>query len=100
MIDVLTEDVIELDDAKKYLPGRPDRSTIWRWALSEEGVNGAVLESFKCGRKRYTSKQACQRFVEAQNQSIDAAPAPNSRKRKAAADDPAARARLAKAGLL
>lgn len=63
-IQVLEEDVLRLDDAKKLLPGRPDRSTVYRWALGP-GSHGVRLESFKVGRRRFTTKQAIQRFVEA-----------------------------------
>ncbi|MGH6961195.1 MAG: DUF1580 domain-containing protein, partial [Dongiaceae bacterium] len=60
----MTEDIIRLEDAKKVIPGRPDRATIYRWALGD-GSAGVRLETVKVGRKRFTSKQAIQRFVEA-----------------------------------
>lgn len=70
MIDVLSEDVLPLADAKKLLPGRPDRSTIYRWALGG-GSHGVKLQSAKVGRKRFTSRQAIQRFVEAVTAAAD-----------------------------
>ena len=44
----------------------PDQATIWRWRTS--GVNGAVLECTRLGRKWYTSLAAVERFLAAQNQ--------------------------------
>jgi hypothetical protein len=69
-IQVLEEEVLPLEDAKKLIPGRPDRSTIYRWALGG-GSHGIKLESAKVGRKRFTSKQAIQRFVEAVTAAAD-----------------------------
>lgn len=39
--------------------------TAWRWAL--RGVGGIKLESIKIGGTRYTSREACQRFLERLN---------------------------------
>lgn len=102
MIDILSEDLIRLEDAKKILPGRPDRATIYRWALGK-GTHGVRLESVKCGgRARFTSKQACQRFVEAVTAAADKREAPpavrTSRQRQQ--DAAAAAKRLKAAGIL
>lgn len=100
MIDVLAEEVLELGDARKLLPGRPDRATIFRWALGT-GSHGVRLETVKVGRKRFTSKQAIQRFVEASTAAADGKAVPatvrTSRQRQKAIH--AAERRLAAEGL-
>lgn len=99
MIDILSEDVIRLEDAKKVLPGRPDRATLYRWAL--KGAEGVKLATVKCGRGRFTSKQACQRFVEALTVASDGETAPAIRtSRKRQQDATAAAERLKAAGIL
>ena len=37
-------------------------ATIWRWA--QRGVRGVRLETFAIGGRRYTTKEAFERFVE------------------------------------
>lgn len=98
-MDVLTEDVLELGEARKFLPGRPDRATIYRWALGP-GSHGVRLETVKVGRKRFTSKQAIQRFVELSTAAADGQAPPTMRtNRKRQKDILAAEQRLAAAGL-
>jgi hypothetical protein len=98
-IQVLEEDVVPLEDAKKLLPGRPDRSTIYRWALGS-GSYGVKLESAKVGRKRFTSAQAIQRFVEAVTAAADGQAPPSIRTgRQRHKEMRAAERRLADAGI-
>lgn len=40
-------------------------STVWRWAL--RGVRGHRLECFSIGGRRYTTREAFERFVAATN---------------------------------
>lgn len=40
-------------------------STVWRWSL--RGIRGNRLECFSLGGRRYTSREAVERFVTRQN---------------------------------
>jgi hypothetical protein len=42
-----------------------DRATLIRWA--DQGYQGVHLESYRLGKKRFTSHQAAQRFLTAVN---------------------------------
>ncbi len=44
-----------------------DRKTLSRWA--DEGYRGQRLESYRIGKKRYSSRQAAARFLAAMNAS-------------------------------
>ncbi len=75
-VDILNEDVVSLADAAKLLPTRPHVSTMWRW--HRRGVRGIRLETAVLGGKRYTSREAIQRFVSRTTEAHDrggAAPA-------------------------
>jgi len=65
MIYLLTEKLISVSDAPKYLPARPNGkrvhiSACYRWI--GPGVCGIRLESVKVGGSTYTSLEALQRF--------------------------------------
>lgn len=67
-LNLLTEDVISLTEARNFLPEvegqkRPHVSTVWRWSL--RGVGGVKLETVKIGSRIVTSKQAVTRFIAA-----------------------------------
>jgi hypothetical protein len=63
MIDVVSESLLRIPiEASKAFPGRPNASTIWRWHRS--GVKGVRLETVVVGSRRYTSREAIQRFIE------------------------------------
>ncbi len=59
MIDYRTESLISLTVAAKRCPGRPNVSTIWRWA----GRDANPLETVRVGGRRYTSVEALERFI-------------------------------------
>ncbi|MDV6034398.1 MAG: DUF1580 domain-containing protein [Phycisphaera sp. RhM] len=63
---VLTEDVITLQDARRelipFLGRRPDKATLYRWCL--RGVKGTKLEHVRIGNRILTSRQAITRFIE------------------------------------
>lgn len=61
-IDLTIEEPILLADAAKLLPNRPHLSTLWRWF--QRGVKGHRLETLVVGGKRYTSREALQRFAD------------------------------------
>jgi hypothetical protein len=100
---LLLEDLVEVGDARKYLPGQPDRRTVYRY-LAGQGTGGVALESVKCGGKRFTSRQAIVRFIAAQNQRRETAPAAGQaapRQRSPQQEQLAAPvARLAAAGII
>lgn len=57
-------------------------ATAWRWAL--RGVGGVKLESIKIGGTRYTSREACRRFLERLN---GVAPQPSTTAHASRADE-------------
>lgn len=68
MIDPLTEELLSLVDAAKWLPGRrqskrPSLSCVYRW--TKAGCRGVILESVQCGGTRCTSREALARFMAA-----------------------------------
>jgi len=65
MIDTTIEQLVSFDDAADYLPSNPHRATVWRW--SQRGVRGVRLESVLVGGKRFTSREAIDRFLAASN---------------------------------
>ena len=61
--NLLTEERVPLTQLASALS--VDRSTISRWA--NEGYNGFQLESFRIGKRRYSSLPAVRRFLAATN---------------------------------
>ena len=60
-IDVNRERLLTVSAASKSLPERRHTATIWRWF--HRGCRGVRLESVLIGGRRYTSKEALQRFI-------------------------------------
>ena len=65
MIDHKTESVLPLEASSALFPTKPSRCTLYRWSL--KGIHGVRLETLACGGKRYTSHEAIDRFIAAQN---------------------------------
>ncbi len=63
MIDFLMEVPIPIRSAPSEFPNRPGLSTVWRYTL--KGIRGKLLESAMIGGRRYTSREAIQRFLAA-----------------------------------
>ena len=61
MINPNTEDLIPIYEARSEFPQKPSTATLWRWML--KGVRGAKLDSIRIGGRRFTSKEACLRFI-------------------------------------
>lgn len=57
------ESAVALVRVPEIVPGRPDVRTVRRWAV--RGVRGVTLETFCRGGRRWTSKEALDRFFEA-----------------------------------
>lgn len=86
-IDIETERCIPLSQSPKYIPGKPNASTPYRWATV--GVRGGIrLETLVVGGVRYTSIEAIQRFIERTTAASAGAsaplPRPTTRQRQAA----------------
>lgn len=66
-IDVNTEAILKLNDARTAFPGdkRLSLATLHRWRLN--GIRGVRLETILIGGMRYTSREAIARFIAAQN---------------------------------
>lgn len=65
-IDTTAEELIHFSKAGKSFPGKkPCLQTLHRWRL--RGVRGVKLETCMVGGLRYTSQEAIQRFIAAQN---------------------------------
>ncbi len=63
MGNILDEDWIPFAKGIRSLPGRPHISTGYR--ILSKGTRGVFLETILVGGRRYTSRQALRRFVEA-----------------------------------
>jgi hypothetical protein len=66
MIDVDSEDLFPLSRGADNLKSRPASSTFWRWAL--RGVRGRKLETVLIGGRRYSSREALDRFIRSLNE--------------------------------
>ena len=55
------EALISLAQAASLLPGRPNVTTLHRWCTA--GTRGLTLESYLVGARRYTSREAVERFL-------------------------------------
>lgn len=64
MIDTAKEKLITIKDARKLFPVRPSLSTVFRWL--NKGTRGVKLESVRIGGRRYTTAEAIDRFIDAQ----------------------------------
>ena len=80
MIDISAEQLIAVNKAHAYIPGRPHRSTVWRWLL--RGVGGQKLETVIVGGRRFTSREAIERFVS--RRTAPGEPTPQDNRRRAA----------------
>jgi hypothetical protein len=66
--DILTEDLLTLEQAAKEVPRpkgmKPIRyATLWRWA--KRGLRGEKLETVKLGHLVFTSRQRLHAFLQA-----------------------------------
>ena len=59
--EILDETLLTLTEACRYFPVRCSRPAVERWI--RQGSRGVVLESALVCGKRYTSKQAIDRFL-------------------------------------
>ena len=73
-IDISCETLLSLPDAARALPKRPHISTLHRWRL--RGVRGVKLETCLIGGRRYTSREAVERFSTATTAAANGEPLP------------------------
>jgi len=76
VIDFTQERLLTFEQAAELLPAatRPSMATWCRWA--RHGLNGRRLETFKLGRRRFTTREAVARFATALNGGWPAGDAP------------------------
>ena len=65
----VTDKHITISEAAKLIPGRPNVSTVHRWA--NKGVRGVLLESVRAGGRRYTTPGYVAQFLSKLNKSED-----------------------------
>jgi len=65
MIDIVNEHLCRLIEAPYEIPSKPHLSTVVRW--TRQGVKGVRLETVVFGGRRFTSREAIQRFIQARN---------------------------------
>lgn len=97
MCDILTETVIPISEAPQHTPARPHSATIRRWW--QKGVRGIKLETFVCGGRRFTSKEAVVRFIRATTAARNGPSTDRVLNRKRQAAIEAAEQELAEAGI-
>lgn len=61
-LNLMTEDLIGINQVPKQLQNRVHVSTVWRW--TNRGIKGVQLETIKLGGKTLTSQQALTRFIQ------------------------------------
>ncbi len=84
----LFEQLLSFADASRVLQSRPHVSSIWRW--STRGVRGIRLETVQVGGRRFTSREALERFIARTTAARDEAAAvdyPSRKRRIEQADD-------------
>jgi hypothetical protein len=94
MIDIQSETLLTFAEAVHTLPGRPHLSTLHRWRL--RGVRGIRLETCLIGGRRFTSREALERFSAATTAAANGEPPPIRTSRQRERDQRQAEADLAR----
>jgi len=63
MLDYRAEELVPLSQIAALIPGRPHKSSVWRWATV--GVRGIRLATVVIAGRRYCSREAVDRFIAA-----------------------------------
>jgi len=93
-INLSTETLVTLIQASQLLPGHPHISTLHRWRM--RGVQGIKLETCRVGGRRFTSREALDRFCAATTAAAaDGGPCPVRTPKQRQRDIEAAEAELA-----
>ena len=64
-INLETDVLIPLTQARMLFPAPPCLTTLWRWRT--RGINGVKLPALKCGSRWVTTKRAINEFIRQQN---------------------------------
>ena len=97
MVDIQHEEIFSLPQAARSLPGHPHVSTIYRWRL--RGIRGVKLETFLIGGRRFTSREAIERFTERITAVANGEPSPKRTNRQRGAAISQAERELGRAGI-
>lgn len=76
---MLHESLVTLPEASEIAPGAPHLSTLRRWC--SRGVRGCVLETVLVGGRRWTSREALERFFTDLSSLGESSPAPSPTRR-------------------
>src|ERR1700722_12718296 len=60
---LIDQQPLTLAEAARLLPKRPNPATLWRWRT--KGVRGVRLKTSMIGGRRYVTRAALQRFIDA-----------------------------------
>ena len=82
--ELAKETLIPLREAAPYFPAKVSRG--WLEKMIRTGSRGVRLETFFFCNKRYTSKEAIQRFLEQTQKTAQPKPEPPRRKRMSEAE--------------
>jgi hypothetical protein len=94
---MLNEQLLSLSEAARSQPVRRNVSTLWRWV--QRGVRGVRLQTILVGGRRYTSREALERFSMEVTAAADGKSPPARTPRQRQRDIEKAEAELAKAGI-
>ena len=92
-IDIANERAIPLTEALEHFPGSPHISTVFRWANLPVSRR---LETLRCGGKRFTTREAIERFIARCSADDGTTPQPSRGRKKEIAR---AESTLAEAGI-
>lgn len=94
-MDLLDEQALTLNEAAKIT--RSSLASVWRWCL--KGVRGVELESYVIGARRYTTREAVERFISRTTAVATGTPPPERTRRQANAAVRQAHAELSRDGI-
>jgi hypothetical protein len=85
----LSESLVSLIEATRLIPGRPHISSLHRWRT--RGVRNVRLETTVVGGRRYTSREAIERFIDRSTAAANHAPSSQTTVQSRRAAEQAAR---------
>jgi hypothetical protein len=97
MIDPQSEKLLSFPQATIFLQSHPHICTLHRWRL--RGITGIRLETVRIGGRRFTSREALERFNAAVTAAADGTPAQTRTPRRRQRDIARAEKELAEAGI-
>lgn len=97
MVDAFVDSLLSIPEAAHQSPGRPHIATVWRWI--NRGVRGVKLETVMIGGRRFTSREALERFFASTTAISSGEPLPVRTPRQRRRDIERAERELAEAGI-